>query len=68
MINLFQIDDTNTDTSKYTGAWDVEIVGKGHVDRDPVPYDKTHNDAPIGTDAVYTVHNSEGPDDEKQIP
>lgn len=68
MINLFQIDDTSTDTSKYTGAWDVEIAGKGHVERDPVPYNTDSNDTPVGTDAYYTVHNSEGTDDDEQIP
>lgn len=68
MINLFQIEDTHTDKSKYTGAWDVEIAGKGHVERDPVPYKKDNNDLPVGTDAYYTVHNSEGPEDEEQVP
>lgn len=68
MINLFQIDDINSDTSRYTGAYDVEIAGKGHIERDPVPYNIDSNDTPIGTDAYYTIHNSEGSEDEEQIP
>lgn len=68
MINLFQIDDEEEGTSKYTGVDDVKIAGKGLVRPSPVPYDPDRNDSPVGTDAFYTVHNSEGPEDEKQIP
>lgn len=68
LINLFEIDDIPEGHSKYTGTDDVQIAGKGVVDRSPVPYDPTKNDEPVGDDAYYTVHNSEGPEDEPLIP
>lgn len=65
MINLFEIDDVEKGTSKYTGQNDVQIAGKGPVSRSPVPYDPDTNDSPVGTDAFFTVHNDgEDPEDE----
>ena len=65
MINLFEVDDT-TDESRYTGAQDVQISGKGPVPRNPVPYDSEQNGPPTGDDVHWSLDNSEGennPDD-----
>lgn len=67
MINLFDVD-TTTGESMYTGVTDVKIAGKPPVNANPVPYDPATNDSPIGTDAYYTVHNSDGDEDEPLIP
>ena len=66
LINLFQVDDS--DESQYTGASDVLIAGKGTVPRNPVPYAPAENDSPTGSDAMYTVRNAEGPEDEPLVP
>lgn len=66
MINLFEIDDNKPDESKYTGAEDVQISGKGPVPRNPVPYAAEHNGPPTGDDVYWSLDNSEGknnPDD-----
>lgn len=60
MINLFQVDEH--DESKWTGACDVQIAGKGPVPRQPVPYDPATNGSPTGSDAYWSVKNSEGED------
>ena len=65
MINLFQIDEHNK--SKWTGAYDVQIAGKGPVPRQPVPYDSATNGPPTGDDVYWSVKNSEGEDNPDDI-
>lgn len=65
MINLFQIDEHNE--SKWTGAYDVQIAGKGPVPRQPVPYDPATNGPPTGDDVYWSVKNSEGEDNPDDI-
>ena len=69
MINLFDIDDPDTGSAEYTGPDDVNIAGKGSIDKNPVPYDPATNGGPTGTDAMYTVRNPEpDADPNKYIP
>lgn len=65
MINLFHVDDQ--DESRWTGAYDVHIAGKGPVSRNPVPYDAEHNGPPTGDDVYWTLKNSEGEDNPEDI-
>jgi hypothetical protein len=65
MINLFQVDEHNE--SKWTGAYDVQIAGKGPVPRQPVPYDPATNGPPTGDDVHWSVKNSEGEDNPDDI-
>lgn len=65
MINLFDVDEN--DESEYTGAYDVTINGKGIIPRNPVPYDPATNDDPVGTNAIYTVHNADGEEEDPDI-
>ena len=62
MINLFCVDE-DTDEGEPQDAYDIEINSKPKVPRNPVPYEKSENDEPVGDDAYYTLHDDGSGDD-----
>lgn len=68
-INLFDVD--ADDNSEWTGMDDVNIAGKGAVDKHLVEgtpgYDVSKNGPPTGDDAYWTVNNVET-DEERDNP
>ena len=66
LINLFQVDEQGA--SEYTSVDEVYILGKTGVQHSPIPYDTSTNTTLSGTDAIYTVHNPEDPEDGDIVP